>query len=210
MILLNYASLGRVPGFIIGAGLVTPLVIGLLACVYTIRPPLAVVTGATQFLPAVKPLDISPEYVERFISLFMEKYATWTIYSYELNRNVALRMLSVPLAQTVLRETVQTEYLVRVFQGSSTIVLGKLDITRVSETEWVVKVPYSQTTFDAGVARDPVSKSMTMLMYRISPDINNPFCLEIVTLDDRQDEKANVAVPVAASPAASPTVVGTP
>jgi hypothetical protein len=186
MILMNYASLGRMPAIIIVASLSGAVFMYLMGVAYTIRPPLAVVDGANRYLPAIKPLDVPNEYVERFATLFIEKYASWNIYNYQLNRNVALRMLSIPLANTVLRETEQTDYLVRVFQASATVVPISLDVTRQDEDHWVVKAAYQQTMFDAGVPRVPDRKQMTMMLRRISPDFSNPFCLEIENLDDRR------------------------
>jgi hypothetical protein len=193
MILMNYASLGRMPAFIIVASLGAAVCMYLAGVAYTIRPPLAVVDGANRYLPAVRPLDVPNEYVERFATLFIEKYASWNIYSYQLNRNVALRMLSIPLANTVLAETQQTDYLVRVFQASATVVPISLDVTRLGDDRWVVKAAYQQQMFDAGVPRVPDRKQMTMVLRRISPDFSNPFCLEIETLDDRRLSPEEVA-----------------
>jgi hypothetical protein len=186
MLLTSRPSLRTMPESII---LTTVIIALLFAAGYIAfflgRPPFLLVRGVKTYIPQAKPAIINESYVDGFSRLFVDRYASWNVYNFRSNRNRALKMIASDLGSAVAYESQMTERLVGMLQNARQIRIDQVIIAPIGNQRWSVGVILQQTDFDGGVGRGQVFRRIDLLVQSITPSLEVPYCLEVVTFTER-------------------------
>jgi len=187
MLLTSHPSLRTLPEIVVVTTLAIALGLAIASVVFFLgRSPLLLVRGARGYAEQVAPAAIDRAYVDGFCRLFVERYASWNVYNFRANRNLALRMVEADFGQAVVSESQQTEQLVGMLQNARQVRIDTLAIDERDATgAWHVQVQYGVTDFDGGVQRAPTTRRMDLVLQVIAPSTSIPFCLEILTFTER-------------------------